>query len=253
MSEIEQLQQELQETRLAYQAAHQLQQFKSSFLGRIAHELRSPLSSLISLQQLIVLDFCESREEERQFIEQAYQASQKLLAMLDQVVQVSKIDYGAIVLTPEVVNLSDILIELQTYIALPLANHHIPLEINLPAVIPSILVNESSLKQALFSLLDGILLLLDKGPVQLTVESQVSSVLMNFQIPDCREALENFSSLNLEEISLENLQDFNQKLDYSAHLKLTFAELLIQRLGGTFLQQNEPPYTLFQITLPIAE
>ncbi|MFM7191489.1 MAG: hypothetical protein ACKOX2_11830 [Microcystaceae cyanobacterium] len=89
--------------------------------------MRSPLSSLISLQQLIVLDFCESREEERQFIEQAYQASQKLLAMLDQVVQVSKIDYGAIILTPEVVNLSDILIELQTYIALPLANHHIPL------------------------------------------------------------------------------------------------------------------------------
>ncbi|MEB3277639.1 MAG: hypothetical protein VKK42_01790, partial [Lyngbya sp.] len=69
----------------------------------------------------------------------------------------------------------------------------------------------------------------------------------------CREALENFSPLNLEEISLENLQDFNQKLDYSAHLKLTFAELLIQRLGGTFLQQDEPPYTLFQITLPIAE
>ena len=251
MSEIEQLQQELEETRLAYQSLQQLQQFKSSFLGRIAHELRSPLSSLISLQQLIVLDFCESREEERQFIEQSYQASQKLLVMLDQMIQVSKIDYGAIALKPEAVNLSDILTELQTWIALPLANRHIPLEVNLPAVIPPIFSDDSTLKQALFALFDGVLLLLEQGPVQLTVETQSSTILITLKIPNCREALEAFSPLNLEEISLENLQTFNQQLDYSAPLKLIVSELLIQRLGGTFQQQDELPYTVFQMALPI--
>ncbi len=253
MSEIEQLRQELQETRLAYQSLQQLQHFKSSFLGRVAHELRSPLSSLISLQQLIVLDFCESREEERQFIEQTYQASQKLLTLLDQVIMVSKIDYGAIALKAEAINLSDILTELQTWIALPLANRHIPLEVNLPSVIPPMASDESTLKQALCSLLDGILLLLDQGPVQLTVETQSSTVSITLKIPDCREALEKFLPLNLEEISLENLQIFNQQLDYSAQLKLMLAELLIQRLGGTFQQQNQLPYTLFQITLPITQ
>jgi len=51
MDDIDALKRELQQTRLAYQMAVAINHLKSSFLGRVAHELRSPLSSMISLHQ----------------------------------------------------------------------------------------------------------------------------------------------------------------------------------------------------------
>ena len=63
MSDIEQLTTELENTQIAYQMAQEINQLKTGFLGRAAHELRSPLSSLISLHQLILFDFLEDQRE----------------------------------------------------------------------------------------------------------------------------------------------------------------------------------------------
>ena len=50
----------------------------------------------MSLQQLILADLCEDPAEEREFISQCYAASQKFMALLDLVLDVSKLEYGAI-------------------------------------------------------------------------------------------------------------------------------------------------------------
>ncbi|OKH19575.1 sensor histidine kinase [[Limnothrix rosea] IAM M-220] len=75
--------------------ALQLGKIQAGFLGQTAHELRSPMSHIMSLQQLILTDLCEDPAEEREFIAQCYAASQKFMQLLDLVVDVSKLDYGA--------------------------------------------------------------------------------------------------------------------------------------------------------------
>lgn len=72
----------------------QFSQFQAGFLSRTSHELRSPLSSLMSLHQLILNDLCDSPEEERDCIRQAYEAANRLLRMLELVTQVSKLEVG---------------------------------------------------------------------------------------------------------------------------------------------------------------
>ena len=94
MDDIDALKRELQQTRLAYQMAVAINHLKSSFLGRVAHELRSPLSSMISLHQLILADLCESPAEEREFIAQGQLAGCKLMAMLDEMINLSKLESG---------------------------------------------------------------------------------------------------------------------------------------------------------------
>ena len=79
--EIEALKEELKQTELALQMAAQMSQFKGGFLARTSHELRSPLSSLIGLHQLIVSDLCDDPEEEREFVAQAYQYALKLMGL----------------------------------------------------------------------------------------------------------------------------------------------------------------------------
>ena len=65
MSEIDQLKNELRQIQLAYALQRQISHFKGGFLARISHELRSPLSQLTSLHQLILNDLCEDPQEER--------------------------------------------------------------------------------------------------------------------------------------------------------------------------------------------
>ena len=89
-----QLLQELQQTQLAYYKAQEMSQFKAGFLTRISHELRSPLSSIMGLHQLILADLCENPEEEREFIGQAHEKSFKLLKLLDEILNISKIESG---------------------------------------------------------------------------------------------------------------------------------------------------------------
>jgi len=96
MDDIDALKRELQQTRLAYHLAVAINHLKSSFLGRVAHELRSPLSSMISLHQLILADLCESPAEEREFIAQGQLAGCKLMAMLDEMINLSKLESGAL-------------------------------------------------------------------------------------------------------------------------------------------------------------
>ena len=70
MNEIDELKEELKQAQLAYQMAAQMSQFKAGFLARTSHELRSPLSSMIGLHQLILSDLCESPEEQKEFIKE---------------------------------------------------------------------------------------------------------------------------------------------------------------------------------------
>lgn len=83
---------------IALEMALQLGQLQAGFLGQTAHELRSPMSQMMSLQQLILTDLCEDPEEEREFIAQCYAACQKFMTLLDLVIDVSKLDYGGAVL-----------------------------------------------------------------------------------------------------------------------------------------------------------
>ncbi|MEQ8958292.1 MAG: histidine kinase dimerization/phospho-acceptor domain-containing protein, partial [Coleofasciculus sp. C2-GNP5-27] len=77
--QLESLKQELEQTRLAYQMAHEMSLYKGGFLARTSHELRSPLSSLMGMHQLILSDLCDSPEEAKEFVAQAHTSAQKMV------------------------------------------------------------------------------------------------------------------------------------------------------------------------------
>src|SRR6476646_2622581 len=89
------LQQELEQTRLAYQMAVEMHQFKSGFLARVSHELRSPLNGLIGMHQLILSDLCDDPAEERDFLGQAHQSALNLMQLLYLILAVARLEHGS--------------------------------------------------------------------------------------------------------------------------------------------------------------
>ena len=71
---------------------------KSEFLANTSHELRTPLNGMIGFLQLVLDDLCDSKEEERDFIGQALECSRHLLGLINDVLDIARIEAGKLAL-----------------------------------------------------------------------------------------------------------------------------------------------------------
>ncbi|HEY9630149.1 MAG TPA: HAMP domain-containing sensor histidine kinase [Coleofasciculaceae cyanobacterium] len=171
---------QLRQTQIAYHKATEIEKFKSGFLARSSHELRSPINSVISLHQLILSDLCEDPAEEREFIGQAQAAAEKMLALLDRLISLSKMSYGLEPLQTEPLRLEDVFAEVQYFVQLLAQNRNIRLEVTPPDPDLYVQADPRWLRQILISLIDAPLLLMQEGYIRL--KSQVDLERQQVQI-----------------------------------------------------------------------
>jgi PAS domain S-box-containing protein len=87
---------------------------KSEFLANTSHELRTPLNGMIGFLQLVLDGMCESPEEERDFVRQALQCSRHLLGLINDVLDIAKIEAGKLQLDTDRVDVQLLFDEVQT-------------------------------------------------------------------------------------------------------------------------------------------
>jgi K+-sensing histidine kinase KdpD len=258
MNEIDELKEELKQAQLAYKMAAQMSQFKAGFLARTSHELRSPLSSMIGLHQLILSDLCESPEEQKEFITQAYQSALKLMKLIDEIVAVSKTEYGSDRLNLESLQLSEIFTEIDRLTHLQAANRNLELKIIPPEPAVYVFADRSRLIQLIFNLIDSGIALMTTGTIKLAT-TQVTSEKIIIEIDiECpialwqeRETVDpNFDSNDLTEI-----RQYIQEISLSANMKLLLSQTLLETMGGSIElldfsdQNNQKPLTRMVLTV----
>ena len=87
---------EVEQLRADKQAAEHASREKSAFLSRVSHELRTPLNAMLGFTQLLQIDADEpltSRQQER--VGHAHRAAQLLLGLINDVLDISRIEQGA--------------------------------------------------------------------------------------------------------------------------------------------------------------
>ncbi|NJR37847.1 MAG: HAMP domain-containing histidine kinase [Leptolyngbyaceae cyanobacterium CSU_1_4] len=184
--EIQALKAELQRSRLAYQMAMEMAQFKAGFLARAAHELRSPINSVISLHQLILADLADDPAEERDFIAQSYSAAEKMLGVLDQLIHISKAAHGTEQFHLQPLPLQSILVEVKNLTHLQAQNRNLRLSIALPRPEVYVLAEPHWFPQVLMSLVDLPIRLMQEGTIRLTTEAVSASQEIRICIEDDR-------------------------------------------------------------------
>ncbi len=250
MNEIDELKEELKQAQLAYQMAAQMSQFKAGFLARTSHELRSPLSSLIGLHQLILSDLCESPEEQKEFIAQAYHSALKLMKLIDEIVAVSKTEYGSNSLHLESLQLAEIFREIDRLTHLQAANRSLRLEIVNPDAEVYVFADRSRLIQLIFNLIDSGISLMKRGTIKLsTTEVTLDRVRVEIDL-ECPAVLWQESTPtepNFNPNDLAEIREFLQEISLSANMKLLLSQTLLETMGGSlelldlgYLNQQEP-------------
>jgi His Kinase A (phospho-acceptor) domain len=261
--EIQTLKAELQRTRLAYQMAMEMAQFKAGFLARTSHELRSPINSVISLHQLILNDLADDLAEERDFIRQSYSAAEKMLGVLDQLIHISKTAHGTEQIHLQPLPLHSLLTEVQTLTHLQAQNRNLRLEITMPAPEIYVLADPRWLQQVLTSLVDLPISLMQEGTIRVTTEAIASPQTLRICIEDDRpmsfwsEPLDLLQLLKANKgnpISSSYPQGVEPTLLPSPGLSLLMNQTLMELMGGrlevTAVPLTESEVTRIQCTLP---
>ncbi|MCA1946325.1 MAG: response regulator, partial [Desulfovibrio sp.] len=165
--------------RLAEQAALA----KSEFLANMSHEIRTPLSGVIGMADLVLSGPLDA--EQQGYMGLLKQSAQGLLVLLNDILDLSKIEAGMLEIREEPFNLRELVEMVRHAFELSARNKGLELEIQLQPGLPPILVGDPvRLRQILFNLVGNAIKFTNAGRVQLRVHArpQSSSVTDHLQL-----------------------------------------------------------------------
>ncbi|CDM97138.1 MAG: ATP-binding protein [Limnospira sp. PMC 1291.21] len=162
------LYQELEEARLE---AIALSRLKSEFLANTSHELRTPLNGMIGFLQLVLDGMADDPEEEREFIEQAHQAAIHLLNLINDVLDIAKIEAGKMDIELALVKVDEVIGEIEHFIRPQVEQKNLKFTIQPEAVNSQIIVygNYQRILQVILNFLENAIKFTHKGGINISI------------------------------------------------------------------------------------
>lgn len=152
-------------------------QLKSEFLALTSHELRTPLTGILGFTKLVIDGLYEDEEEMRQMLQDSYASGQHLLALLNDILDLAKIESGRMEVRVEPFSLGVLLEEVKPIAeAYPRHPGVVLAWPSLPADLPEIAVDPGRLKQVLLNLLSNALKFTKEGSVTVKVERGIGEL-----------------------------------------------------------------------------
>jgi PAS domain S-box-containing protein len=164
------LQQRSQELAEANVHLEEMSRHKSQFLANMSHELRTPLNSIIGYTKLM-LDGLEGEitEEQRKDLKTVYNNSQSLLALINDLLDLSKIEAGKVTVSNEVFTINELLYEVIPSITRLAVEKGLTLEYSVAPGIDHLYADRAKIKQTLLNILVNAVKFTEKGSIKLDV------------------------------------------------------------------------------------
>jgi signal transduction histidine kinase len=168
----------LEELAVANVALFEANRLKSEFLANVSHELRTPLNSIIGFADLLIRQTAQPQRVVR-YAENIEESGRMLLDMINDLLDLAKIEAGKIELRTEMTSLSDIC-EALAHFTRPLADKKsIDVQIQIAEDVPIIETDPAKLQQILYNLMSNALKFTPEGgDVQVTAETESSESIL---------------------------------------------------------------------------
>ena len=156
------------------QQAEQACHAKTEFISRMSHELRTPLNAILGFGQLLQMANASLKNEQKEAVEHILKGGRHLLQLVDEVLDLEKIDSGKIQITLQPVALDKVLIEVNDLITGQAKDAGINYVLGALKNTPEVMVDEFRLKEILINLLsNGIKYNKKNGSLSMQIRSDV--------------------------------------------------------------------------------
>ena len=178
------------EAAAALAAAEEASRAKSLFLANMSHELRTPLNAILGYTDLLIDDAQEAGALSRDVIvpdlEKIQSAGRHLLALVSDVLDLSKIETGKMEVYLEPLDVPSIIVEVTNTIAPLAAKRGNTLETRIDPGLPALVTDVTKLRQSLFNLLSNACKFTENGRVTLDVfpETIGDATWVTFEVAD---------------------------------------------------------------------
>lgn len=229
-----------QQLTVAAQEAEQANASKSQFLANMSHEIRTPMNAIINLSSLVLES--ELSDEQRDYIEKVELSGKNLLAIINDILDYSKIEAGKVGIELIPFDLGDLIIELKGVFELSAQEKGLQLGFTLPQHLTGKLLGDPiRVKQVLINLISNAIKFTSAGKVIITLEQhdlKNDMTEIRFSVQD--------TGIGISDTQKNHLfQSFNQ-VDSSTSRKyggtglgLAISKQLVELMGGDIHLESE--------------
>ena len=229
----------------------ELDRLKSDFLSTVSHELRTPLTSIQSFSEILLRYEVDDVEKRRKFVEVIHNEAERLTRMINDLLDLSKIEAGRLELHPEHLELESAFSRAIATTHPLLAEKGIVVESTIEEGLPPVCADADWLHQVLTNLLgNAVKFSPEEGRIHLGGKRRKDFALISVAdegpgIPPDR----------LEQVfeRFHQLRDPQKSHPLGTGLGLTISREIVERMGGKIWVESEPGAgAVFYFTIPLA-
>ena len=229
MADLKKAEEVAQEERLKAYAANQA---KSSFLANVSHEIRTPINAVLGMNEMILRETTEDNIKE--YAMDVNSAGVSLLAIINDILDISKVEAGKMEIIPAEYELSNMINDLVNMTSVRAKSKGLDLNVSVDSSLPSVLYGDDlRLKQIIMNLLSNGVKYTKEGSVDFTVGGTVEGDILRLNV-SVRD-----TGIGIKEEELQYLFTAFQRLDERANrniegtgLGMSIASELLRMMGS---------------------
>ncbi len=212
---------------------------KANFLANMSHEIRTPINTVIGMNEMIMRENTDATIQE--YATNIKSASHMLLGLVNDILDISKIDAGKLQIVESEYSLENMLKDVILGVEVRAKNKNLELKTRIDHAMPSVLKGDDiRIKQILNNLMSNAIKYTEKGSVTFTVEGigQENDFVLKMSVAD--------TGMGIREEDMDTLFDSFRRLELKKNryvegtgLGLSITKSLVEQMGGEIQVESE--------------